>query len=71
MSPERRKGYAKQLDKNPLLEVLIDEHRAEMREAWENEPEAEKREALWLELHALNNLWDFLSARINAESTAG
>jgi hypothetical protein len=71
VSPGRRQAYAKQLGKNPLLPLLVNEHRAEMREAWEDEQDAEKREKLWTELHALNNVWDFLDARINAESAAG
>ena len=71
MSPERRIAFAKALKKNALLPVLVEERRSELRDEWESGESAEKREQLWQELNALNQLWDFLDARINSESTAG
>lgn len=71
MTPERRIAHAKALAKNALLPVLVVERRDELRDEWEAAQDAEKREQLWQELNALNQLWDFLNARINSEASAG
>lgn len=70
MSPERRAQLAEALKKNKLLPELFDERRAELRDSWEEEKDAEVRNLLWIELHALNEMKDFLYARIQ-EYSAG
>lgn len=68
MSPERRRQLARGLAKNHLLPELFDERKKELHESWETEKDNEVREAIWIELHALNEMRDFLYARITEYS---
>lgn len=65
MDEEKRKSLAVGLAKNSLLPELVDARAAEIREAWEGEQDAAKREQCWVELKATNDLKDFLYARIH------
>lgn len=73
MTPERRAQLARGLRKNQLLPELIDERREELRETWEGtEPaEAETRETVYQELRTLNELRDFIYARLDEYSGDG
>lgn len=66
MTPERRKQLAKGLAKNDLLPELFDARADEIRDTWETteQEQAETRETLFQELLALNNLRDFIYAKL-------
>ena len=72
MDQETRARQAKALQANKYLRFLFDERADEIREEWENsEPgEAETRELKFRELRTLNDMRDFIYARISAD-TAG
>lgn len=73
MDAETRARQAKALRNNKYFRVLFDERADEIREQWEQtEPaEAETRERLYLELHGLNEMRDFIYARISADAGDG
>lgn len=64
MTPERRAQLATALERNELLPVLFEERRAEIMQAWRDtgDADAERREALFSELRALDNFEDQLHA---------
>ena len=66
MTPGRRQQLAKGLAKNELLPEYFREYADELREQWEQTKldEAETRETVFLQLHTLDELRDFLNARI-------
>ena len=71
MTPERRQQLAKGLAKNELLPEYFREYADELREQWEQTKpdEAETRERIYLQINTLDELRDFLNARIaNARS---
>ncbi len=67
MTPERRKSLAKGLAQNELLGELINEFVTDLRDEWENtQPsETDKRETIYNQLRATDELRDFLDARID------
>ena len=62
---EKAARLARGLKSNPLLPELIDERALEIRETWETEQDPEKREQLWQQLQAANELKDYLYGRID------
>tara|TARA_R110000868_G_scaffold86581_1_gene242797 strand:+ start:257 stop:484 length:228 start_codon:yes stop_codon:yes gene_type:complete len=66
VTPGRRQQLAKGLAKNELLPEYFREYADELREQWEQTKldEAETRETVFLQLHTLDELRDFLNARI-------
>lgn len=65
MSIPNREQHARSLLKNPLLPEMFDAIRDDVRETWENEADPERREQLWFELKATNDLKDFLYGKLN------
>jgi len=67
LTPEREQALAKSLAKNKLLPILFDSFADDIRDKWESTKlgEAETREHCWLELRTLDDLRDFIYARIN------
>jgi len=65
MTPERRAQLAKGLAKNPLLRELFEARAEDIRETWETEDDANKREQCWQDLRTLNDFRDFLNAKID------
>lgn len=66
MTPENKARHASALLSNPLLPVLMDARSDDIRQAWEGESEPEKREQLWHELKATNDLKDFIHGTISS-----
>lgn len=54
------------LANNPLLADLFDDRSSQIREDWEGAQTVEERERLWIELKTLNDLRDFINARIES-----
>ena len=69
MTPERRQQLAKSLKTNQLLPVLFEERKQELSETWLSEENAERRESLWSEARALENVKDFIYAAIAANNS--
>ena len=65
METEKAARLARGLKKNHLLPELLAERREEIHSTWEGEQDAEKRERLWHQLKATEDLGDFLYARID------
>ena len=66
MTPEHRAQLAKSLRNNQLLPIIFEERRQEIAGDWLSEEKAERRESLWAEARALENLKDYLYAAIAA-----
>jgi hypothetical protein len=64
--PDRLEQLANGLANNPLLEELFADRSAQIREDWEAEQTVEGRERLWIELKTLNDVRDFINARIES-----
>ena len=65
MDEQRRAKLAAALSKNALLPELLGARAQEIREAWEAEQDRTLRELNWVELKALNDLKDFIYARLD------
>ena len=65
MEIETETREARALQKNKLLREIILTRAQEIREEWEAEKDRVLREQHWYELKALNDLRDFLYARID------
>lgn len=71
MDAETRTRLAKALRNNALFRVLFNERRAEITADWQAESDAETREQLWRELHALTEFEDYCLATINEKPGDG
>lgn len=62
LNQEERARYARQLERNKLLPILLDERLDEIKQAWVVEEDQDKRERLWAEARALEGFRDNLYA---------
>lgn len=59
-----RKMLAKQLRENELLTEILDAQARDIHESWEAADSAERRESLWHDINALNELRGQIDAAI-------
>lgn len=66
MTPEERKAAARQLQANPFLEECFETFIRKCFEAWQADPDKQKRDALWDRAKAVQQLRTDINAAVKS-----